>query len=162
MSDYIMELRKIVGHRPLLQVGASVIVEDTQGRILLQLRSDNRCWSYAGGSVELDESVEETAARELYEETGLIANSLELFGVFSGKEYHYVYPNGDEVSNVDIVFICKNYSGELKCQAGEVERLEFFSADDIPAELSPPTKPQIRLWAESKKNGIRINNHGAE
>ena len=25
MSDYIMELRKIVGHRPLLQVGASVI-----------------------------------------------------------------------------------------------------------------------------------------
>ena len=38
MSDYIMDLRKIVGHRPLLQVGASVIVEDEKGRILLQKR----------------------------------------------------------------------------------------------------------------------------
>ena len=58
MSDYIMDLRKIVGHRPLLQVGASVIVEDEDNRILLQLRRDNHCWGYPGGSVELDEEVE--------------------------------------------------------------------------------------------------------
>jgi hypothetical protein len=44
MSNYILDLRKIVGHRPLLQVGASVIVEDKDGRILLQLRHDNKCW----------------------------------------------------------------------------------------------------------------------
>ena len=75
MSGYIMDLRKIVGHRPLLQVGASVIVEDAQGRILLQKRADNHCWGYAGGSVELDEVVEEAARRELREETGLIADS---------------------------------------------------------------------------------------
>ena len=103
MSSYIMDLRKIVGHRPLLQVGASVIVEDAQGRILLQLRKDNHLWGYAGGSVELDEVVEEAAKRELKEETGLTALNLELFGIFSGKDTHYVYPNGDEVSNVDIV-----------------------------------------------------------
>ena len=114
MSDYIMDLRKIVGHRPLLQVGASVIVEDEAGRILLQKRSDNNCWGYAGGSVELDENVEDAAKRELLEETGLTANSLELFGVFSGKELHYIYPNGDEVSNVDIVYICRDYTGTLK------------------------------------------------
>lgn len=48
MSDYIMDLRKIVGHRPLLQVGASVIVEDEDNRILLQLRRDNHCWGYPG------------------------------------------------------------------------------------------------------------------
>lgn len=39
MSDYIMDLRKIVGHRPLLQVGASVIVEDEQGVILLAFKA---------------------------------------------------------------------------------------------------------------------------
>lgn len=54
MSNYIMDLRSVVGHRPLLQVGASVIVEDNKGRILLQKRSDNHCWGYSGGSVELD------------------------------------------------------------------------------------------------------------
>ena len=34
MSNYIMDLRKIVGHRTLLQVGASVIVEDSEGTII--------------------------------------------------------------------------------------------------------------------------------
>lgn len=92
----------------MLQVGVSVIVEDSHGRILLQLRSDNHCWGYAGGSVELDEVVEDAAKRELFEETGLIAEELELFGVFSGVDCHYIYPNGDEVSNVDIVYVCKN------------------------------------------------------
>lgn len=150
MSSYIMDLRKIVGHRPLLQVGASVIVEDKEGRILLQLRSDNHCWGYAGGSVELDEKVEDAAKRELFEETGLIANNLELFGVFSGKDTHYVYPNGDEVSNVDIVYICKDYSGELCCQEGEVDDLKFFEIDKIPDNISKPIERPLRQYIASK------------
>jgi 8-oxo-dGTP pyrophosphatase MutT (NUDIX family) len=151
MSSYILDLRKIVGHRPLLQVGASVIVVDAQGRILLQLRSDNHSWSYAGGSIELDENVEDTARRELFEETGLIAEKLELFGVFSGKELHYVYPNGDEVSNVDIVYVCRQYSGTLKCQKGEVDALEFFPIDQIPENLSPPIRPTLHKWIEQNQ-----------
>ena len=150
MSSYIMDLRKIVGHRPLLQVGASVIVEDKEGRILLQLRSDNHCWGYAGGSVELDEDVEEAAKRELFEETGLVAKELTLFGVFSGKDTHYVYPNGDEVSNVDIVYICKDYSGDLLCQEGEVDALKFFPIDQIPDNLSKPIEKQLRQYIASK------------
>lgn len=151
MSNYIMDLRKIVGHRTLLQVGASVIVEDENGRILLQLRSDNQCWGHAGGSVELDEVVEEAAKRELFEETGLIANTMELFGVFSGKDTHYIYPNGDEVSNIDIVYLCKDYSGTLKCQEGEVEDLKFFGVDEIPENLSKPVVKVIEKWVETKK-----------
>ena len=157
MSSYIMDLRKIVGHRPLLQVGASVIVEDKEGRILLQLRSDNHCWGYAGGSVELDEDVEEAAKRELFEETGLIANKLELFGVFSGKDTHYVYPNGDEVSNVDIVYICKDYSGDLLCQEGEVDALKFFPIDQIPDNLSKPIEKQLRQYIASKCDLSNLN-----
>lgn len=152
MSNYIMDLRKIVGHRTLLQVGASVILEDSKGRILLQKRSDNHCWGYAGGSVELDEVVEDAAKRELFEETGLIAEKLELFGVFSGKETHYVYPNGDEVSNVDIVFICKEYSGELKCQEGEVNELRFFTVDEIPQNISPPLRVPLSKWVEKSSS----------
>ena len=138
MSDYIMDLRKIIGRRPILQVGASVIVINSENRILLQKRSDNHCWGYAGGSVELDEVVEDAAKRELFEETGLVAEELELFGVFSGKNMHYVYPNGDEVSNVDIVYLCKKFSGELKCQQDEVDDLCFFALDEIPENISEP------------------------
>ena len=151
MSGYIMDLRKIVGHRPLLQVGASVIVEDEDGRILLQKRSDNLCWGYAGGSVELDEVVEDAAKRELFEETGLIAKSLTLFGVFSGIETHYIYPNGDEVSNVDILFVCKEYEGELKCQVGEVEELRFFEIDNIPDNISCQIAMPLNKYIEYRK-----------
>ena len=153
MSGYIMDLRKIVGHRPLLQVGASVILEDEQGRVLLQKRTDNHCWGYPGGSTELDERVEDAAARELFEETGLTANNLELFGIFSGKELHYVYPNGDEVSNVDIVFLCRDYSGTLCCQDGESEELRFFAPGELPENLSPPIVIPLRTW-EKKMLGL--------
>ena len=88
MTDYIMEMRRFVGHRPLLQAGASVLLEDERGRLLLPRRADCHLWGYHGGAVELDEVVEEAAVRELFEETGLHAESLELFGVFSGPEMH--------------------------------------------------------------------------
>lgn len=150
MSEYIMDLRKLVGHRPLLQVGASVIVENERGEVLLQKRADNHCWGYAVGSVELDKVVEEAAKRELLEETGLTARELTLFGVFSGKDTHYIYPNGDEVSNVDIVYLCTSYTGQLRCQESEVEELRFFPADDLPENLSPPIRRPLLRWAESK------------
>lgn len=138
-----MDMRKVVGHRCILQVGASVILEDEHGRVLLQKRVDNHMWGYAGGSVELDEKVEDAAKRELFEETGLIANSLELFGVFSGKELHYIYPNGDEVSNIDVVYVCRDYCGELKRQEDEVVELKFFDYANLPEKLSPPIKPVL-------------------
>ena len=149
---YIMDLRKTVGHRPLLQVGASVIVEDAQGRVLLQKRTDNHCWGYAGGSTELDERVEDAAARELLEETGLVANKLKLFGVFSGPELHYIYPNGDEVSNIDVVFLCRDYSGTLRCQQEESEAFRFFEAGKLPEKLSPPIVIPLKAW-ERKRLG---------
>lgn len=151
MSDYIMGLRKLVGHRPLLQVGASVIVENENGEVLLQKRADNHCWGYAGGSVELDEVVEDAARRELFEETGLIAREMELFGVFSGKDTHYIYPNGDEVSNVDIVYLCRKYEGTLKCQEEEVEELRFFPADALPEHISPPVRKPLMDWVKFKQ-----------
>ena len=146
MADYILDLRKAVGRRPLLQTGAGVIVVDAAGRVLLQRRSDNGCWDYAGGSRELGEEAEETARRELLEETGLTARCLELFGVFSGEDMHYVYPNGDEVYNVDIVYICRDHSGELTPQEGEVDELRFFDADRLPENISPPSRRPLERW----------------
>lgn len=98
---------------------------------------------YPGGSVEIDEKVEDAAKRELYEETGLIAEELHLLGVYSGKEMHNIYPNGDEVSNVDIVYVCRKYSGELKRQESEVEDLRFFSIEDMPMNIFKPNVPAV-------------------
>lgn len=150
VGEYIMDMRKRVGHIPLMQCGASVIVENEKGEILLQLRSDNGHWAYAGGSVELFERTQDAAARELYEETGLVAEELELLGVFSGEELRYTYPNGDETSNVDVVYVCRKYHGTLRCEAGEVERLGFFPLDQLPGEIFSVCKPALRAYAEAK------------
>jgi len=147
MSDYIMDLRKVVGHRCLIQAGASIIVEDKEGCILLQKRGDDHTWAYSGGSVEIDERVEDAAVRELFEETGLEAVSIELLGVFSGREMHHVYPNGDEVSDIDTVFICREYKGELKKQESEVEELRFFHLSELPSlDISHVNKPALRAY----------------
>lgn len=150
MSGYIMDLRELVGHRPLLQCGASVIVENEKGEILLQKRADNGCWGYAGGSVELYEPVEEAAARELEEETGIIAETLELLGVFSGPRLAYTYPNGDQVSNIDVVYLCRKYHGQLRCQEDEVRELGFFALDCLPQPLLEPQLPALEALAAGR------------
>ena len=145
MSDYILNMRKLVGHRPILQCGASVILINDHDEILLQRRRDNGLWAYHGGSVELNEVVEEAAARELFEETGLIAEELTLLGVFSGEDMRYVYPNGDEVSNIDLVYLCRKYSGNLRAQEDEVSELRFFPLSALPKaeEISPPNRKAL-------------------
>lgn len=81
MPGYIMDLRKLVGHRTLMQCAASIIIVNEKNQILLGKRTDNHKWGYAGGSIELDEKVEDCARRELFEETGLIADEIEFFMV---------------------------------------------------------------------------------
>lgn len=151
---YISDIRKYVGHMPIQHPAASVIVENEKGEILLQKRTDNGTWSYCGGAIELYERVEDASARELYEETGLKALSLELFGIFSGEEQHYIYPNGDEVSTIDIVYICRRYSGELKCRPKEVLELRFFGIDEVPENICRPVREPIRKYIEYRRGAM--------
>jgi ADP-ribose pyrophosphatase YjhB (NUDIX family) len=119
--NYLGELRKLVGHRPLLMVGATVLVLDQDQRLLLLKRSDNQYWGPPSGAVELGELIEETARRETFEETGLKINAITLFNVFSGKEQYYCYPNGDEVHIVAIVYLCKSFGGEIRLSEEHTE-----------------------------------------
>ncbi len=144
---YIMDLRAYMGHRPLIQVGSCVILEDRQGRVLLQRRTDDGLWSFSGaGSMEPGESAEDTARRELLEETGLTARFLELCGVFTGPREHHVYPNGDEVYNVEFVYVCRDWGGTLNCQEDEVEELRFFAPGELPDGLSPGFRRRLPDW----------------
>ena len=149
MSDYIKEMRKLVGHRTILQCAASIICINEKEQILLGRRTDNHLWGYAGGSVEIDEKVEDAAKRELLEETGLTADTVEFFFINSGPETHYVYPNGDEVSNIEIIYTCRKYHGKLKRQEEEIEELRYFDISEIDLKMiSPPIRPVVKFYIE--------------
>ena len=150
MSGYIMDLRKLVGHRTLIQAAGSVIVVNEKGELLLGRRTDNHLWGYAGGSVEIDERVEDCAARELFEEMGVEAEELEFFMVNSGPEVHYVYPNGDEVSNVEIIYICRKYHGNIRPQPEEIEELRFFAPEEITMDMiSLPIRTAVQKYLDT-------------
>ena len=57
MSNYVMDIRKRIGHDPLMICGASTIVLNEKNEVLMQQRTDDGHWGYPGGSVELYEKV---------------------------------------------------------------------------------------------------------
>lgn len=129
--------------------GASVIVYK-DNKVLLQQRKDNKCWAYHGGSVEMGEKVEDAARRELLEETGLIANRLDLYGVFSGSEQYHVYPDGNEAYIIDIVYLCNDFTGDIRGQESEVLELKWFDFNKLPERLSPPIKSVLIKFCNEK------------
>lgn len=147
---YIMDLRREVGTKPLIIVGASVLIINENNELLLQLRKDNACWGLIGGSMELGETLEEVAIREMYEESGLIPTDLELLKVFSGQEFYYQYPHGDEVFNVIAAYECRSFSGELKYDEEEATAIAFFPLDQLPKKMSPPDQQVINDYLLKK------------
>lgn len=147
--DYIQQLRQYIGHRPILMLGAVTLVLDQEHRLLMMKRTDSGLWGIPGGAVEPGEVIEEAAKRETREETNLDILEMSLFGVFSGLELYYKYPNGDEVYNVSIVYLARGWRGEIKLN-DEHSQWNWFYADDIPKDISPP----IRTILEQFKRTI--------
>ena len=138
---YIHELRQRVGHRPIIMVGATVLVINQYDELLMMRRTDNGCWGVPGGALEPGECLEDAARRETREECGLEVGEMTLFGIFSGAELYYRYPNGDEVYNVCVVYLTHDVSGEIRVDPGEHSEMGYFAIHALPEPVSPPIKP---------------------
>lgn len=133
---YIEELREIVGHRPLIFVGAVTIIVDDMGRLLLQQRRfPNGAWGITGGLMELGESTEDVARREIYEETSLSVGKLHLINVYSGPENYIKAENGDEFYVVTTAYYTHGYEGELIIDKCESIKFDFFYPDELPSNI---------------------------
>lgn len=148
---YIMDLRKHIGHNPLIGVGATTLVFNDKKELLLNLRTDTNTWGIPGGSMELYETIEETAIRELKEETGICADELELVTVLSGKDFYFEYPNGDKMCNVIVLFKVLNYSGSIKVSDTESKALKFFPLNNLPAMESRAEKIVQKILSKTIK-----------
>ncbi|ARU60095.1 hypothetical protein CBW65_02755 [Tumebacillus avium] len=137
MANYIQDLRELVGNTKVILVGCGVLVFDADGRLLLHRRTDNGKWGIPSGFMELGEKAEETARREVYEETGLRLGKLDFFGIYSGKEREVTLPNGHELMAVKIAFTCRDYEGEPHVNDHESHEVRFFPLEELPADFNP-------------------------
>lgn len=146
--SYIEDIRKHIGHEPMLSAGATIVVLK-DNKILLNLRSDTNTWGIPGGSLELGETLEECAARELKEETNLEAESFTLLNVFSGNDFYFKYPNGDKLYSVIALYHANNITGNLKITDGESFQPKYFDKNALP-ELESRAK-KIMTWLMEKR-----------
>ena len=146
-QDYVAYLREKVGHSPILIAHSALVVLNDANEILIEIRGDDGNQDIPGGGLELNETFEEAAVRELQEETGIIADSLELLHIYSGPITYYKYANGDEIYGADAIYIVKNYHGELSPQAQEVKELRFMKLDDV-RFASPRNKDILKRLKE--------------
>ena len=145
--NYIMDLRRKIGHEVIMTVGCGVLIENEKGQLLLQKRSDTGQWCVPGGAMEVGETYEEAAKREIREEVGIEVSELSLYGLYSGTERLIHYPNDDEVYSLSVIFHTKSYTGSISDTDSEVLEHKFFSRENIPDNLFIPDARPIFDWA---------------
>ena len=125
-------------------VGATILVLNQCNQLLMLNRNDNGCWGVSGGAMELGESLEDTARRETKEEIGFDVKDIELFGIYSGQELYYRHPNGEEVYNVSVVYLVRNFNEMIKVNLNEHSEHQYFDLCKLPTDISPPIRPLLQ------------------
>lgn len=147
---YIGNLRKFIGHQPIMATASMGIVYDEEKGLLLERRSDNGEWCVPGGALDLGENQLEGLRREVKEETNLDIFDPEFFTVRANV--HMVYPNQDEVYYTDIVYVITKFEGELKPD-NESTELKWFDINELPENIMPTQIDYILMFKEQIEKG---------
>lgn len=154
MSNYIKNLRKIIGNQLLLLPSVTCLIVDNNERILLQERADTKDWSIPGGFIDPNETVRKSLKREMLEETNLKIINPTLLGIYSGSDENIIYPNGDKCASVRSVFIATEFKGRIKHNQESIS-LKFFSISNLPTLHSIHSKT-LADYLKYKKGEINI------
>lgn len=148
MSDYISFIRSKVGNAKIILNAACVVIADEQGRVLLQKRSDNHKWGLPGGLLELDESIQNGAIREVKEETDLDVELTDFIGVFVNPQMRWRKADDAEVICFSFRGVVK--SGTLKINDSESLEFGFFGKDELPEIHSIDNFQTIQAFYDKK------------
>ena len=150
--DFVLDLRRFVGTRPLPLVGVTaVIIRD--GEVLLGRRSDNGALTPVTGIVDPGEEPAVAAAREAQEEAGVVIRVDRLAWVHQIPRI--TYENGDQSDYLDLTFRCSWLEGEPFPVDGEMTEVGWFRLDDLP-ELDAEMRQRIAFALPERGEAVFI------
>jgi 8-oxo-dGTP diphosphatase len=124
----------------LVREGEVLLVRHTYGE-------KQGCWALPGGYATFEERLDESAVRELREETGITAEVVDVIGL--------VTRYGDSGGAVFVVFRMQPLSGQLEPDGVEIDQVDWFSAAKI------VTMTDQELWSEIRNPVLAALTGGA-
>ena len=114
-------------------VPQAVVLENH--RVLLVKRDNPALWELPGGGMRPEETPEQAVIREVYEETGVRAEIVELLGWYTRTGF---------CAHHAPVFICHPIGGELRPHADEASKVQYFPLSALPRGLFPWYRPILQ------------------
>ena len=134
IPDFIVELRRHIGHAPLWLMGANALIlrdaADGEQEVLLVRRADNGQWAPVSGIVDPGENPADTVVREAMEEAQVVIEVERLLWLHVTDPD--VCPNGDQVQFLDHGFRARWVSGEPGVGDDENLAVGWVPVDALP------------------------------
>jgi ADP-ribose pyrophosphatase YjhB (NUDIX family) len=147
VPQFIVDLRRKIGHDLLWLPGVTaVVVDDDAGAVLLVRRADSGQWAPVTGILDPGEEPATGAVREVREETHVHARAQRLVSVSPTEPV--THANGDRAQYLDLTFRCAYVSG--RAAVGDDESLEvgWFGVGAL-----PPMHPAARVRVDQALAG---------
>lgn len=110
--------------------GASAIVTDERGRVLMQRRSDSGNWSLPGGTMDIGETLQQCAVREVKEETGLDIEITGLLGIYTDPAHVIAYADGEVRQEFNVTYLGRIVGGAIAV-SDESTDVRFIGPDEL-------------------------------
>lgn len=124
-------------------VAASAVVVNERGDILMQRRADSGYWALPGGAMEMDESLPQTAVREVKEETGYDVEVTGLVGTYTDPRHIIAYSDGEVRRQFNVCFTARPVAGDLRV-SDESTEVRWVPPDELD-QLRLHHTQQLRL-----------------
>jgi 8-oxo-dGTP diphosphatase len=127
------------------RIGVGVIIVNKDGQVLVGKRKGSfaQKWAFPGGNIEMGDTFEATAIREIKEETNLDIVDPKVFAVTNNLETY----REEGKHYISIALIATKYSGELKNMEPEkCEELKWVSPNELPQPFFDASRLQVECY----------------